>query len=106
MGGRIGRLVQVDDSIPDIIIKGAFERRMASRDRGVVTGADIELVVIFEEEGPFGGVEGRSMRLGLDEVMGGSLLVAKGREGVVGDEAFLLKLDVVFLGCSLLLLFL
>lgn len=106
MRGRIGRLVQVDDSIPDIIIKGAFERRMASRDRGVVTSADIELVVILEQDGPFGGVEGRSMRLGLDEVMGGSLLVAKGREGVVGDEAFLLKLDILFLSYSLLLLFL
>lgn len=48
----VGRLVQVDHAGLDVGCELALERGAAGRDGSEVGGADEELVVVFEEEGP------------------------------------------------------
>lgn len=103
MGRRIGRFIQIDDSIPDIVEKRPFEGRVSSRERGIVTSSHVELVVVLEKDGPFGGIQGRGERLRFDKEIGGGLLVTKGGEGegVVGRDG--LRVVLVLHGFALLL---
>nr|CAB3455082.1 unnamed protein product [Digitaria exilis] len=73
VGGRVGWLVEVDDAVAEVLGEGALERRVAGGERGVVSGADVEAVVVLQEQRPCGGVEGRHQGLGLDDVAIGLL---------------------------------
>lgn len=52
MGTGIGRFIQVDDTVFEIIFERSLKGGGSSRNGGIVSGEDIHLVVIFEEEGP------------------------------------------------------
>ena len=65
VGGGVGGLVEVDDAVFEVFGEGAFEGGVAGGDGGVVAGADVEAVVVFEENGPLGGVDGGSEALRL-----------------------------------------
>lgn len=56
MGGRVGGLVEVDDAVFEVFREGAFEGGVTGGDRGVVAGAYVEAIVVFEKDGPLGGV--------------------------------------------------
>ena len=45
-------LTQVDDTVFEIIFERSLKGGGSSRNGGIVSGEDIHLVVIFEEEGP------------------------------------------------------
>jgi hypothetical protein len=78
--GGVGGLVEVDDAVAEVLGDGALERRVAGGERGVVAGADVEAVVVLEEERPCRGVEGGDQRLRLDEVaVGLRLRLGEGR---------------------------
>ncbi|GJN24651.1 hypothetical protein PR202_gb12403 [Eleusine coracana subsp. coracana] len=66
VGGRVGGLVEVDDAVAEVLGERALQRRVARGERGVVAGADVEAVVVLQEERPGGGVERRHQGLGLD----------------------------------------
>lgn len=57
VGGRICGLVEIDDSVTNIIADGPFEGGAATGNWGEMASAHIELVIIFEEQRPFGGIE-------------------------------------------------
>jgi hypothetical protein len=86
VGGRVRRLVEVDDAVTEMLGEGALERRVAGGERGVVAGADVEAVVVLEEERPGGGVEGRDKGLRLDEVAISLLLGLSERRRVGGGS--------------------
>lgn len=65
MGGRVGGLVEVDDAVFEVFREGAFEGGVTGGDGGVVAGADVEAIVVFEEDGPLRGVDGGSEALRL-----------------------------------------
>jgi hypothetical protein len=67
--GRVGRLVEVNDTRADVLLEVALQGRAAIGDGSEVASSDEELVVVLEEERPLAGVEGRSGRLGLDGVL-------------------------------------
>ena len=50
MGGRIGRLVEIDYSTANIVLDRTLERRAAIGERSVMTRANIELVIILTEK--------------------------------------------------------
>lgn len=57
MTGGVGGFVEVDDPVGDVVFEGASEGGGAAGDGREVAGADVERGVVFEEEGPGGGVE-------------------------------------------------
>jgi len=63
--GGVSGLVEVEDAVFEVFREGAFEGGVAGGDGGVVAGADVESVVVFEEDGPLGGVNGGSEALWL-----------------------------------------
>lgn len=52
VGGRVGGFIEVEDAVLEVLSEGAFERGVTGGDGGVVSGADVETVVVFEEDGP------------------------------------------------------
>ena len=66
VGGRVGGLVEVEDAVFEVLGEGALQGGVAGGNGGVVAGADVEALVVFEENGPLGGVDGGSEALGLD----------------------------------------
>lgn len=48
VGGGVGGLVEVEDAVFEILREGALEGGEAGGDGGVVAGADVEAVVVFE----------------------------------------------------------
>jgi hypothetical protein len=52
----VGWLVQVDDAVPNVVLQVTFEWGTADWNRRVMTGADVEAVIVAEEEGPLGSV--------------------------------------------------
>lgn len=52
MRRRISRLVEVHDTVLDVLGERSFQRRVAGRKRSVVAGTNVELVVVFEENRP------------------------------------------------------
>ena len=69
--GRVRGLVEVDDTVADVVYERTLERGVAGGDGSVVTGTDVEAVVVLEEEGPLGCVDGGGEALGLDHVVSG-----------------------------------
>lgn len=55
--GRIGRLVEVDHPAGNMILQIPSERGRTARDGSVVRSTNVEIRVVFEEEGPGGGVQ-------------------------------------------------
>ena len=53
----VGRLVQVENAAFDVLRQRALQGRRSEGERGVVVGADIELVEVLEEERPVSGVQ-------------------------------------------------
>ena len=43
----VGRLVQVDEAVANILLQRPLQRRAAARDGRVVPGSDMELVIIL-----------------------------------------------------------
>lgn len=87
MGGRVSRLVEVEDAVFEILREGAFERGVAGGERGVVAGTDVEAVVVFEEDGPLGGVDGGCELLRFDHELWfvfGLVVIFGGGGSVVG----------------------
>lgn len=66
VGGRVGGLVEVEDAVFEVLGEGALQGGVAGGDGGVVAGADIETLIVFEEDGPLGGVDWGSEALRLD----------------------------------------
>ena len=54
----IGGFVQVDAAVLKIFLDGSFERGRSSGDRSIVVGKNVHFIVVFEEKGPLGAVEG------------------------------------------------
>lgn len=48
MGAGIGWLIQVDDSVFEILFKGTLKRSGSKRNRGVMSAEDIHLIIIFQ----------------------------------------------------------
>lgn len=69
VGGGVGGLVEVEDAVSEVFGDGAFEGGVAGGQRRVVAGADVEAVVVLEEDRPLGGVERRGEGLGFDQVV-------------------------------------
>lgn len=69
MGGGIGGFVEVEDAVTDVVLERAFEGGMAGGERRVVASSDVEAVVVLEQDGPLGGVQGRGEGLGFDKVV-------------------------------------
>ena len=79
---RVRGLVQVDHTVPDVLLDLALERGAARRNRRVVTRAHVERVVVAQEQGPLRGVEARRRALRLDHKAIRGLLEEPG--GVAG----------------------
>ncbi|URE22934.1 hypothetical protein MUK42_17056 [Musa troglodytarum] len=69
MGGRVGGLVEVEDAVAEVLRERPLQRGVPGGERRVVAGADIEAVVVLEEDRPRRGVDGRGERLGFDKVV-------------------------------------
>nr|PNR30199.1 hypothetical protein PHYPA_026515 [Physcomitrium patens] len=75
---RVRRLVQIDHSIPHVIVKRPLQRRVPRRQRRVMPRPHVQLVVILQQNWPLRGVQRRGRRLGLNQVIGVRLLVRRG----------------------------
>ncbi len=53
----VGRLVEADEAGLQVVGDVSFERRGAVREGGIVVCSDVELVEVFKEERPLGGVQ-------------------------------------------------
>lgn len=76
---RVRRLVKVDASGLDVRLEVALEGRATGRDGREVAGADEQLVVVLQQEGPLARVELGRNGLGLDGEVARLLDVAHGR---------------------------
>lgn len=99
----VGGLVEINDTVPDVLSERSLERRVTGGKRGVVSGSNIEAVVVFEEDRPLGSVNGGGEALGLDHVVG--VVVLSGL-GVHNLECLRGIYGVVVFGSVLLLLLL
>lgn len=61
---RVCRLVEVENAALDVLRQRALQRGRSEGQRGVVIGANIELVEMLEEQRPVGGVKGLGVDLG------------------------------------------
>lgn len=68
---RVRGFIKIDDTVPDILLKRTLEGRVTGADWSVVTGTDVEAVVVLEEDGPLRSVDGGSETLWLDHVVSG-----------------------------------
>lgn len=57
MGGRVCRLVEVDDTVLEVLLDGTLQWGTTCGERGVVAGADVEALVVLQEYWPLGGVD-------------------------------------------------
>lgn len=69
MGRWIRGLIKIEDAVSEVFGDGAFEGGVAGGERGVVAGADVEAVVVLEEDRPLRCVERWSEGLGFDQVV-------------------------------------
>ena len=69
MGAGVGWLVHVDDTVFQVILEWPFEGSGAGGDGGVVVGQYVHLVIVFQEEGPFFGLDGSRLLGGFDDVL-------------------------------------
>ena len=76
--GRVGGLVQIDNSISNVQLQRPLERRVPARDWRVVAGSDVEFVVVFQEKRPARGIKLRSDLLGLDHKLSWRFTVCLG----------------------------
>ena len=67
-GGVYG-LIKVDDTVQQILIERTAQRRASVWHRGIVTGANVQPVVVLKEEGPLAGIDSRCYRCRLDDVV-------------------------------------
>mmetsp|Transcript_24263 Transcript_24263/g.52200 ORF Transcript_24263/g.52200 Transcript_24263/m.52200 type:complete len:369 (+) Transcript_24263:459-1565(+) len=65
--GRVSRLVEVHHTIADVLLQWALQRGVARGDRGVMPRPHVQLVVVLQQQRPFGRIELRHGRLRLDE---------------------------------------
>ena len=49
VGGGVGGFVEIDDAIANVFVDGPAKGGVAAGDGGVVAGADVEFIVIFQE---------------------------------------------------------
>ena len=61
---RVCRLVEVEDAALDVLRQRPLQRGRSEGQRGVVVGANIELVEMLEEQRPVSGVKGLGVDLG------------------------------------------
>lgn len=53
---------------PDVLGQSSLQRRSSLRNGGKVGSADVQLVVVFQQQGPLGGIQSRGVVGGLDHV--------------------------------------
>lgn len=90
---RVGRLVEVDHSVPHVLLQFALQGGAPARDGHVVRRSALELIVVAEQQGPFGRVQSRLGGLGPDHVLRGGL---RGGDAIVA-LAFLGRLRALLL---------
>ena len=74
VGRWVSGLVEIDNTVLDVLLERALERGVTGGERGVVSGSHVEAIVVLEEDRPLRGVNGWSEALGLDhEVLLGRL---------------------------------
>ena len=61
---RVCRLVEVENAALDVLRQRALQRGRSEGQRGVVVGANVELVEVLEQQRPVGGVKGLGVDLG------------------------------------------
>lgn len=69
VGKRVRGLIEVEDTVPDVLGERALEGGETRGERGVVSCAYVEAVVVLEEDRPLGGVEGGREALRFDRVV-------------------------------------
>jgi hypothetical protein len=67
VAARVGGLVQVDDPVLQVLLERPRQRRAPDRQRRVVAGPDVQLVVVLEQKRPRARVEPGGVRAGGDE---------------------------------------
>ena len=75
--GRVGWFVEVYDTVGKVVLQLALQRRRPGRDRGVVPRADVQLVVVLQQQWPRGGVDDVGLLGRFDHVIIGSLRIPK-----------------------------
>mmetsp|Transcript_13087 Transcript_13087/g.33250 ORF Transcript_13087/g.33250 Transcript_13087/m.33250 type:complete len:264 (+) Transcript_13087:848-1639(+) len=63
----VRRLVEVDDAVLEVVAQWPHERRVPTGNRCVVARARVQVAVVLEQQRPAGRVDGRRVRLGLDQ---------------------------------------
>jgi len=66
MGRRVDRLVQIDDAVQQMLLQSTSQGTATMGQRHVVTRADVQLVVILQQQRPFAGVDGLLVLGGLN----------------------------------------
>lgn len=94
---RVGRLVEVDHSVPHVLLQLALQGGATARDGHVVRRSALEVIVVAEQQGPLGRVQSRLAGLGLDHELrgglrGGAIVAVPFSLGLL--RALLLLLDV------------
>lgn len=87
---RVSRFIEVDNTIPDVLSEGAFERRVARGKWRIVSCSNVKAVIVLEENRPFGGVNRWSEALWFNEIIDS----VSGIVGIFVDR--ILVLDLLF----------
>lgn len=61
--GRVGRLVEVDHAVPNVLLQLALQRGAPARDGGVPRRSALQLVVVPQQQRPLGRLQGRLLAL-------------------------------------------
>lgn len=77
--------VEIDDTVFQVLSQRPLQRRVARRERRVVTGSYVEAAVVLQQQRPRGSVEGWDQGLGLYHIIVDCL---------VGDDS------ISFVGCD------
>ena len=48
VGGRVGRFVEVDDPVSNVLLKRSLQRRATSRNRSVMPSANMQFVIVLD----------------------------------------------------------
>lgn len=75
MRARIGWLIKIDDTVLEVLLKRPFEWCRAGRNRSIMRGEYIHLIIVLEQEWPFCRVQARPIVARLQDILINLLLV-------------------------------